>query len=151
MHDSGFETDPTVLVQSALLMSFWHPTKGRLSGAWHWTGVAISLSQDLGLHLGGERVPTRQRPLLRRIWWCCLLRDHWLSFCLKLPMRMTLRDCEVDMASINDLWNEIRHISVETKAQSIEIDCYQLLSCWLILLKITTAMASTFARYSRVG
>ena len=64
-------------------------------------------------------------------------------------MRGNLGDCEVDMASINDLWNEIRRIGVETKAPSITMDCYQLLSCCLVLLKIITAMLSTFARYSR--
>ena len=63
---------------------------------------------------------------------------------------MNLENCEVDMPSMNDLWNEIRHISGEAKAQSIPMDCYQLLSCLLMLLKIIMAMASAFARYNRL-
>ena len=68
------------------------------------------------------------------------------QFLYELPTRMNLEDCEVDTVSMNDLWNEIRHISSETKAQFISMDCYQLLSCLLMLLKIITVMASTFAR-----
>ena len=30
------------------------------------------------------------------------------------------------------------------------MDCYQVLNCWLMLLKIITAMASIFARYNRL-
>ena len=69
---------------------------------------------------------------------------------MEKPTRMNLENCEVDMPSMNDLWNEIRHISGEAKAQSIPMDCYQSLSSWLMLLNITTAMTWTFARHNRL-
>ena len=56
VHDSGFETDPIVLVQSALLMSSWHLINAGLPRVWHWTGFTIGLTPDVGLHLGGERL-----------------------------------------------------------------------------------------------
>ena len=133
------------VIQSVLLMSFWHPNTNYRTGPWHWTGVAISLSQALRLHLEGgsaeqNSILEGQCLLRKRIWWCCMLRDRWLSFVLQRPLRINSDDCNITMASTGEVWAEIRPLSLETKTDFMPVDSYQLTACWTILLKLTSVV-----------
>jgi hypothetical protein len=50
MYSNGGERDKIVLLQSSLLMGFWHSALDEHIQPWYWTGIAISLCQVLGLH-----------------------------------------------------------------------------------------------------
>ena len=44
------ENDKLVLVQSALLLSFWFDDAEDIKQSWYWTGIAFGIAQALGLH-----------------------------------------------------------------------------------------------------
>jgi hypothetical protein len=50
LYDADHESDPTILVQALLLMSFWWGGPLDQKDTWHWLGVALSLAQTKGLH-----------------------------------------------------------------------------------------------------
>lgn len=76
--------------------------------AWHWLGLAISLSYSLGLNrTDGVRTsdPRRER-LERRVWWTIFTRDRSLAFGSDgergRPMRIKRVDCDIEMLSLED-------------------------------------------------
>jgi hypothetical protein len=100
LFDLSEEKDKIVLVQSALLLSFWFADTEDVKQSWYWTGIAFSISQTLGLQQEnvltdpGTEVPERQRALWCNIWHCCMIRDVWLAFSMGRPLRINTADDE---------------------------------------------------------
>jgi hypothetical protein len=98
LFDLSEEKDKIVLVQSALLLSFWFADTEDVKQSWYWTGIAFSISQTLGLQQEsvltdpGTEVPERQRGLWCNIWHCCMIRDVWLAFSMGRPLRINTTD-----------------------------------------------------------
>jgi hypothetical protein len=117
MYDNSGETDKAVLLQAALLLSFWHSERDSHSQPWYWSGkwasgmridyanpssgVAISWCQIIGPHRDPDAarvnplVSPQRRHLWRRLWACCIFRDRWLSLTLGRPLRIRLSDCDM--------------------------------------------------------
>lgn len=93
LFDLSHESDKVVLVQSALLMSFWFADADDLKQGWYWTGVASSIAQGLGLHsefgASGSGVVGREPGFLRTVWLCCSVRDVWQAFGRGRPLRIS--------------------------------------------------------------
>ncbi|EHK42217.1 hypothetical protein TRIATDRAFT_229782 [Trichoderma atroviride IMI 206040] len=142
MYDNGGETDKVVLLQSALLMGFWHSNRDGHSQPWYWTGVAISLAQILGLHRDPDSFkfntsfPSHRRRLWRRLWWCCFFRDRSLSLTLGRPLRINLNDCNMPMASAADVISDIGQIPHSVAKAYIPDDLPQLAEYWVLLIQL---------------
>ncbi|KAH7078785.1 fungal-specific transcription factor domain-containing protein [Paraphoma chrysanthemicola] len=87
------EKDKIVLVQSALLLSFWFEDGEDVKQSWYWSSIAIGIAQTLGLHRSTTTVAAQttamQRSLRRDIWHCCEYRDVWLAFGMGRPLRIS--------------------------------------------------------------
>lgn len=76
--------------------------------AWHWLGLAISLSYSLGLNRGPAQPNStlRKKRLERRIWWSTFVRDRTLALSTKgtwaRAVRIRREDCDVEMLSLTD-------------------------------------------------
>ena len=99
LFDLTHESDKIILVQSALLLSFWFADAEDIKQSWYWSGIAFGIAQTLGLHrdldIGLAQSSTRERRLWRNIWRCCMLRDTWLSHGMGRPLRINTADCEL--------------------------------------------------------
>jgi hypothetical protein len=97
LFDLTQENDKIVLVQSALLLSFWFEDGEDIKQSWYWSSIAISIAQTLGLHRESKVVAAQtsiaQRSLWRNIWHCCVYRDVWLAFGMGRPFRIQTSDC----------------------------------------------------------
>jgi hypothetical protein len=98
LFDLSQESDKIVLVQSALLLSFWFADAEDVKQSWYWTSIAFSIAQTVGLHRevrsGHAQVTAQQRSLWRNIWHCCMIRDVWLAFGMGRPLRINASDCD---------------------------------------------------------
>ncbi|EXJ54102.1 hypothetical protein A1O7_09439 [Cladophialophora yegresii CBS 114405] len=105
LYDVEYETDKLCLIQSVLLLGYWLGNSHDRMDSWHWIGVAISLSQSLGLHrdAGCSRIPPSQRSLWRRIWWCCFYRDRCIALGMGRAYRIHTADCDVKDLTLEDL------------------------------------------------
>lgn len=121
LYDFEYETDKICLIQSVLLMGYWLGHAHDRTDSWHWVGVAISLSQSVGLHRdpGSSNVPSSQRRLWRRIWWCCFYRDRCIALGMGRTHRINADHCDVKELSINDLVSG--HISCTLTPESVAI------------------------------
>jgi hypothetical protein len=106
LFDLGQETDKIVLVQSALLLSFWFADTEDIKQSWYWTGIALSIAQTLGLHRSVDaahcKIPPQQRSLWRNIWRGCMIRDVWLAFGMGRPLRIGAAECGVGVVRAED-------------------------------------------------
>lgn len=127
-------------------MSFWYSNTDDRTGSWHWIGVAIGLSQALGLNRNPDTTRTNwqisdaQRRLWRRIWWTCLLRDRWVSFIVGRPLRINLEDCYITMPSKEDVIAELGEIPAIERAKYSISDSFDLAECWVKLVKLSIAL-----------
>ncbi|KAJ5168039.1 uncharacterized protein N7482_003633 [Penicillium canariense] len=151
MYNNSGETDKVVLIQSALLMGFWHSKGDSHAQPWYWIGVAISLCQMLGLHRDPDAAkvnsafPDRRRPIWRRLWWSCFFRDRWLSLTLGRPLRINLDDCDQPMPTAADLLSDVAELPASITSAYIPSDFPQLAEYWVILIKLSKLLGEILA------
>ncbi|KPI36359.1 Cutinase transcription factor 1 beta [Cyphellophora attinorum] len=86
------ENNKMVVIQSALLISFWFTEAQDIKQSWFWTGIAFSVAQSCGLHLDDTSCSTGERGVRRNLWRACMLRDVWLSYTMGRPLRLNVDD-----------------------------------------------------------
>lgn len=97
------EQDKLSLFQAFLLMSYWRGDVGEDKDAWHWSGLAVSLAVELGLHLrSSTQLSRRQETLRRRCWWSCVLRDRLVALSEQRLPRLRLDESDVPMLTLAD-------------------------------------------------
>ena len=136
------------LIQAVVLLAFWYTDSEDRTGAWHWTGTAISLCQTLGLHrdLGADTIKHHftndQLSLFRRIWWSCLIRDRWLSLAFGRPMKIQLEDCDVPMPGPEDVTTELKDVPGHVMDEYLPGRQDILAALWIKLVKLSKALGT---------
>ncbi|KAI1503158.1 hypothetical protein F5X99DRAFT_376070 [Biscogniauxia marginata] len=147
-YDNGCEEDRITIIQSVSLLAFWYSDLGERTESWHWVGIAISLSQTLGLNRDPDRgqynarLSDRQRQLWRRIWWSCFFRDRWLSLAMGRPMRINSRDCDTPMPSAEDLTDDFSELPPLIRAKYMPSDFRQLADHWVVFLHLSKVLGT---------
>ena len=138
-------------------MGLWYIDAEDRTGAWHWIGIAISLSQSIGLHRRLRLVnscypiPKRRESIYRRIWWTCFVRDRWLSLAKGRPMRINVADCDVEEPSASDVAEELEAMRPETRSEFIPYEPSVLAHLWLRLIKISMALGMVLQTHYKVS
>jgi hypothetical protein len=101
--------------------------------AWHWLGLAISLSFSLGINRNiPQQTPNfRKKRLERRIWWTAFLRDRMLALNdraeLARPFGIKRGDCDIDLLCLEDFAIDEDDISARRDAK----ECVEkAMLCW---------------------
>ena len=108
LFDLSLENDKIVLLQSALLLSFWFNDSEDVMQSWYWTGIAFSTAQTIGIHRNpnarrkNTSISKKQRHLWRNIWSACVMRDAWLSLGMGRPLRLNKEDSDCPVPTIVD-------------------------------------------------
>ncbi|KAF1817147.1 hypothetical protein P152DRAFT_510439 [Eremomyces bilateralis CBS 781.70] len=119
LFELGGENDKLVLVQSALLLSFWFDDAEDIKQSWYWSGIAFSISQTLGLHRtpmpDARQIFRAEYHVWRNAWHCCMLRDTWLSYSMGRPLRLD----EAARSTTLPLMAECRFQDVKLQGNSV--------------------------------
>lgn len=86
-------------------MACWYEGPDVEKDSWHWTGVAVSLAQRIGLNrnpTGCKTMSDSRRRLLKRLWWSCYMYDRLIALSLQYPTRIDDEDFDVPMLSDDD-------------------------------------------------
>lgn len=113
LHDFDYENDKFTLVQSTLLLSFWYEAPDDSKETWHWSGIAISQAQALGLHrstVNSSNMDPVKRKQRRRVWWSCVMRDRQIGLGMSRLIRIKDEDFDIpelqeddfDLATLDD-------------------------------------------------
>jgi hypothetical protein len=143
LYENGNERNKIVLLQSSLLLGFWHSEIDDHTQPWYWTGTAISHCQILGLHRDpgtstyNPPITDRQQSLWRRLWWSCFFRDRWLALTLGRPLRINLDDSDVHMPLVGDMLFDNEGLDELTLTGHLPSDMQRFGEYWVILIEIS--------------
>lgn len=147
-----------MLIQSVILLGFWYTDPQDHTGAWYWIGIAISLSQNIGLHRSSRlssRVQQKSSParesLMRRIWWACVVRDRWVSLARGRPMRIHNEDCDTSIPVVEDILNELESVVDRARSKFVPIESRALAEMWIRLVRICDTLGNILRVHYRVN
>lgn len=104
LYDFNLENDPLVLLQSVLLMSYRFKDNNHQTDSWFWSGFPTSFVQTMDLPglIRNSNPAAKRTKLLRRIWWCCFVRDTLVIENMKLPSKISVEDSNISMLTLDD-------------------------------------------------
>ena len=64
----------------------------------YWLGIAIQLAKQADAHRYQTKrdITPERRNILKRLWWCCILRDRILPLGVRKPMQITPLDFDLN-------------------------------------------------------
>nr|POF17320.1 cutinase transcription factor 1 beta [Quercus suber] len=152
LHETGYEQDKVTLIQSSLLLGFWYADLLDRAKSWHWTGVAISMAQTIGLHRDpssrhfNSPISSSRRRVWANIWWSCFFRDRWLSFGYGRPLRINTDDCDVPMPT-SDCMLGLPEQCPPGWRRYAPPELSQAAAIWLKLLELTQVLGDVMLSY----
>ncbi|OQV01775.1 Fungal specific transcription factor domain-containing protein [Cladophialophora immunda] len=103
LYDFDMETDPIAIIQCLLLLTYRVRTSLNQKDAFYWVRTAITHAQNVDLGGMCKRAPEgRQKKLLKRLWWCCLVREALVGLAIRQPLLLRHREHEPAFLEIDD-------------------------------------------------
>jgi hypothetical protein len=86
------------MAQGTLLMSYFSPVRNHPKVNTYWLGIAIQLAKQAEAHRYQTKrdITPEQRNTLKRLWWCCILRDRILPLGIRKSMQITPLDFDLN-------------------------------------------------------
>lgn len=97
--------------QALLLMGYREIGIGAMAQSWLYVGMAVRMAQDLGIHKSADRwmhvgtslfsrVELQER---KRIWYCCVIMDKYVSTYIGRPLSIYERDFDTELPSTDEV------------------------------------------------
>ncbi|KAJ9611688.1 hypothetical protein H2200_004872 [Cladophialophora chaetospira] len=103
LYDMEVETNPLIMIQSLLLMTYWHSQLNDTKGRVYWLRIALSLATEIGLHNSDLQYGEPEEDnLRRRLWCCCLIRSQLISIGER---RQVVLPCAAEINLSFEQWN----------------------------------------------
>jgi transcription factor-like protein len=111
LYDMDTESSPVAIAQAALLLTHWSPPTSSAPRKPNsaWLAIAIQHAKTAEAHHHAA-MPTRQpgqtaaqarrQNLLKRLWWCCIIRDRVMGLGLRRSLQITRAHFNFDAAGI---------------------------------------------------
>ncbi|KAH6867521.1 fungal-specific transcription factor domain-containing protein [Thelonectria olida] len=109
LFDVGYETNKIVLLQVAILMSFWGGGPDDNWNFYSWIGMGVTIAETIGCHrsMAGTNIRPQDRSLLKRLWWVLVVRDASSAALIGRPFKVNLDHCDVDALSVGDFQHDM--------------------------------------------
>ncbi|KAI1413261.1 fungal-specific transcription factor domain-containing protein [Hypoxylon sp. FL1857] len=138
LFDFDTETSLIDLSQTALLLSFWATNWSLASKKLNstWLGIAIQNAKSADAHLYTVKpsyseltdpVQHKKQNLLKRLWWCCLIRDRILALGVRRSLQISRAHFDLEAnaglgyADLADEVDRSKVYNAETKRSLIDI------------------------------
>ncbi|KAL2848279.1 fungal-specific transcription factor domain-containing protein [Aspergillus pseudodeflectus] len=103
LYDLDAERDRIVLIQSVLLMTYWHETPDDPKDFRHWLEIALSQATIVAFPNSSEWASGGTQPgLWKRIWWCMYTRDRLNALNLRREPIISDADFTVPYPTLSD-------------------------------------------------
>lgn len=108
LFDSGYEINKIVILQSAILMSFWGGGPNNYWNFYSWVSTAVTIAEALGIHrsTATTNMQSQDRSLLRRLWWILVTRDSACSSLVGRPFRIDMDQSDTEMLTVEDFGHD---------------------------------------------
>lgn len=110
--DNTYASSHPSTVQSLLLLGYREIGIGAMAQAWTYTGMAVRMAQDLGMHRAadgwarvgmGRLFGTRELQERRRIWWGCVVLDSYVSTYIGRPLAIFESDYDTQLPCVEEV------------------------------------------------
>jgi hypothetical protein len=110
--DNTYASSLPSTVQALLLLGYREIGIGAMAQAWVYTGMAVRMAQDLGMHRAadgwaradvGRLFGPRELQERRRIWWGCVILDGYVSTYIGRPLAIFERDYDTLLPSEDEV------------------------------------------------
>ncbi|KAK9446901.1 fungal-specific transcription factor domain-containing protein [Limtongia smithiae] len=104
LFDFSYEQNKIVLLQSAVLLSFWGGEPNDYWNTFSWINVAVNVAETLGIHRKRPYIAISDEDcgLWKRIWCCLVTRDSFCAALLGKPLRINLLQCDAEFWTYED-------------------------------------------------
>lgn len=102
LYDFDCEPDKISLVQAFVLMTYWYDAKETYRNRTFWIRLSVTIAQDIGLDLDLEFCNTKRQRLLKRVWWCCFMRDQFVALMIWAPPQLGSRHRHLTPLELED-------------------------------------------------
>ncbi|ORY07858.1 hypothetical protein K493DRAFT_403602 [Basidiobolus meristosporus CBS 931.73] len=104
--DQAYDVSSIENVQGLVLMSiYFHISQGGMK-SWMYSGMAIRMAEDLGLHRDPDiwniKLTTAEKETRKRTWWVCYLIDRFSSVCVGRPVSIDDQQFDTPLPSLTD-------------------------------------------------
>ncbi|KAF5004561.1 hypothetical protein FDECE_8951 [Fusarium decemcellulare] len=149
LYDMESESSPLAIAQASLLLSFWSPSSTRHPNT-SWLSLAVQHAKSAEAHhyaampvfsATTHPMQHRKQNILKKVWWCCVIRDRTLGLLMRRPIQITKEHFDFDsnpVLGFADLENEFERSRVYnsgTKKSLAEI-LAQLVELYVVLTDI---------------
>ncbi|KAL7904916.1 fungal-specific transcription factor domain-containing protein [Trichoderma velutinum] len=115
LYNLEIEASPLILSQAALLLTFTSISASKTPNT-SWLGLAIENARLADAHLYSTMspLPEKERNTLKRVWWCCIIRDRSIGLFLRRPLQVAYDhfDFKADPLNAADLSDEFNRSNV---------------------------------------
>ncbi|PLB54958.1 hypothetical protein P170DRAFT_460931 [Aspergillus steynii IBT 23096] len=127
LYRSGVECDPLAIARSALLLTYYTSDTEIIANS-RWLRIAIKNARSEGAdrYYAPQVRGSRKQSDLKRVWWCCLIRDRIISLGMHRPIQITPSEFDVHQQglTVEDLKDEVFYSEVyrpETKSALCQV------------------------------
>ncbi|ORY07864.1 hypothetical protein K493DRAFT_295310 [Basidiobolus meristosporus CBS 931.73] len=104
--DQAYNASSIENAQGLALMSiYYHISQGGVK-SWMYSGMAIRMAEDLGLHRDPDiwniKLTTAEKETRKRTWWVCYLIDRFSSVCVGRPVSIDDQQFDTPLPSLTD-------------------------------------------------
>ncbi|CAG8503132.1 9587_t:CDS:2 [Paraglomus occultum] len=116
-----FDESNIITLQALLVMGMNQQGK-KNSRSWLYTGLAIRMAQDMGLHRDSSKwnLDARQAEIRKRLWWACFVSDRIVSAGLGRPVVIQEQDFDVPLP-VSGALPEDDPIGIEAWVKTIQL------------------------------
>ena len=105
--DRAYSSSRPSTCQALLLMAYREIGIGAMAQSWLYTGMAVRMAQDLGMHRSSESWTSDDSPLFtpvqqqirKRIWYSCVIMDKYVSTYIGRPLSIFEADYDTRLPS----------------------------------------------------
>ena len=112
LFDTGYESNKIVILQSVILLSMWGGGPNNYWNFYSWIGTGVTIAETVGLHrsMTSTNMPSKDRSLLKRLWWTLVIRDAFCASLLGRPLRINMDHGDAEMLSPEDFEHDSRSL-----------------------------------------
>lgn len=142
--------------QGALLLSYNSSMRNLKRLNTFWLGISIQFAKDADAHRydTNSNLSPHRKNILKRLWWCCIIRDRILPLGVRRPLHISSTDFDFTAAPMvrEDFYSEVTKSKVyDAASKRLLTDLFITLCHLAVVLTDVIMVIYPFSEYSDTG
>ncbi|KAH7127335.1 hypothetical protein EDB81DRAFT_662501 [Dactylonectria macrodidyma] len=124
LYDFNIENSPVAIAQAAILLSFWTPPLNEMDDMpnTRWLRIAVEYARRADAHVYSAMETPKQieHKSIRRLWWCCIMRDRILALGLRRSILLSRADFHFEK-HLNRVYSDMKEEIFRSQVHSQKV------------------------------